>query len=233
MMKNIFSDELHARENELTAMGQRVSTQIDQAIKSYLTHDKPLAQGLIQQDSVINSDETDIEQKILTLLTLQQPVADDFRAMFSILKASSDLERIADHAASIAVETIHVKGSHRNQAIEEQIQRLSISVQEMLQRALTAYDKMDTQLANSIGNQDHELDQQFNTIRHLITTTMQTEPEVAHAGASYLLVAKLLERIGDRLVNLAEDVIYYQTGKIVELNQSRAHLDIDAPSEEK
>lgn len=99
-------------------MGNAVSDQIKQATESYVNHDKAAAQALVQQDQSINSNEVDLEKQALTLMTLQQPVADDFRNVITILKASSDLERIGDHATGIALETIRVKGLQRNDDVE-------------------------------------------------------------------------------------------------------------------
>ncbi|WP_252899058.1 PhoU domain-containing protein [Secundilactobacillus odoratitofui] len=78
-----------------------------------------------------------------------------------------------------------------------------------------------------IAKQDQSVDDQFDEIRNTVTVAMQQDPEVAAAGASYLLVTKLLERIGDRIVNLAEELVYNQTGEIIELNQSRIRPDGD------
>lgn len=77
--------------------------------------------------------------------------------------------------------------------------------------------------AQTVANQDQDVDAKFDKIRSNITAAIKNDPAVAEAGASYLMVTKLLERIGDRIVNLAEEMVYNQTGEIVELNQGRLH----------
>lgn len=226
-MKNIFSEEIKKLFSDFTDMGTAVSGQIAQATQSYIDHDKAAAQSLVTHDQSINGNEVDLEKQALTLMTLQQPVADDFRAVVSILKASADLERIGDHATSIASETIRVKGSHRNQSVEVKIASLSQQIRDMLTTALTAFNANDATQAEKIAKQDQSVDDQFDEIRNTVTVAMQQDPEVAAAGASYLLVTKLLERIGDRIVNLAEELVYNQTGEIIELNQSRIRPDGD------
>lgn len=222
-MNNIFTTELKKLYSVFNQMGDAVSEQIEQATESYINHDKAAAQALVQQDNSINRNEVDLEQQALTLMTLQQPVADDFRNVITILKASSDLERIGDHATGIALETIRVKDSQRDKELEKQIAGLTQMIRVMLKEALTAFQSIDMKQAQAVANQDQDVDTKFDEIRHGITQSIQDDPAVAEAGASYLMVTKLLERIGDRIVNLAEEMVYNQTGEIVELNQGRLH----------
>lgn len=133
-MNNIFTTELKKLYTVFNQMGDAVSGQIEQATESYINHDKDAAQALIQQDNSINGNEVDLEKQALTLMTLQQPVADDFRNVITILKASSDLERIGDHATGIALETIRVKGSHRNKDVENEIASLTNMIRNMLKK---------------------------------------------------------------------------------------------------
>ncbi|MTV81705.1 phosphate signaling complex protein PhoU [Secundilactobacillus folii] len=222
-MKNIFTAELKKLYETFTQMGTEVSEQIERATQSYIDHDKAAAQSLIDRDNTINSNEVNLEKQALTLMTLQQPVADEFRNVITILKASSDLERIADHATGIALETIRVKGSHRNQDVEAKIADLTVVIRQMLAEALKAFHNIDMSKAQSVSEQDQQVDAKFDEIRQTITATIQEDPNVAEAGTSYLMVTKLLERIGDRIVNLVEEMVYNQTGEIVELNQGRLH----------
>lgn len=220
-MNNLFTEALKKLSAQLTAMGNTVSDQIFKATQSYIDHDKAAAQALIQHDQSINRSEVDLENQALTLMTLQQPVADDFRNVITILKSSADLERIGDHATSIARETIRVKGTRRIDKIEAQLAVLSKLIRNMLANALAASEARDPNKAKTIAARDIEVDRQFDTIRQAVISAMQQDTSVAQAGTSYLFVVKLLERIGDRIVNLAEEVVYDQTGEIIELNQGR------------
>lgn len=220
-MNNLFTEALKKLSAQLTAMGNTVSDQIFKATQSYIDHDKTAAQALVQHDQSINRNEVDLEKQALTLMTLQQPVADDFRNVITILKASADLERIGDHATSIARETIRVKGNHRIDEIEAQLAVLSKLIRNMLADVLAASETKDADKAKTIAARDIEVDRQFDAIRQAAISAMQQDTNVAKAGTSYLFVVKLLERIGDRIVNLAEEVVYDQTGEIIELNQGR------------
>ncbi|WP_243676933.1 phosphate signaling complex PhoU family protein [Secundilactobacillus collinoides] len=89
-------------------MGQHVNDQINNATQAFVSRNKKQAREVIDNDQKVNKSEVSLEKEALELIALQQPFADDFRAVISILKASADLERIGDHAVSIAQETIRL-----------------------------------------------------------------------------------------------------------------------------
>ncbi|MBD8998695.1 MAG: phosphate signaling complex protein PhoU [Lactobacillus ruminis] len=172
-------------------------------------------------DQEINGGEMQLENQALKLIALQQPVASDFRTIVSVLKASSDLERIGDHAVSIAKETILVKGNQRVPQIEEKISAMTADIRKMLEQVLDAYVKADEKSARNIAQEDKKLDEQYKVCRNLIVKEMQHETKTAVATSSYLLVARLLERIGDHIVNLSEWIVYSKNGHLVELNDKQ------------
>lgn len=199
-------------------MGINVSEQIYRSTKAFIEHDKELANEVVSDDQEINGGEMRLENQALKLIALQQPVASDFRTIVSVLKASSDLERIGDHAVSIAKETILVKGNPRVPQIEEKISAMTADIRKMLEQVLDAYVKADEKSARNIAQEDKKIDEQYKVCRDLIVKEMQHETKTAVATSSYLLVARLLERIGDHIVNLSEWIVYSKNGHLVELN---------------
>ena len=199
-------------------MGINVSEQIYRSTKAFIEHDKELANEVVSDDQEINGGEMQLENQALKLIALQQPVASDFRTIVSVLKASSDLERIGDHAVSIAKETILVKGNPRVPQIEEKISAMTADIRKMLEQVLDAYVKADEKSARNIAQEDKKIDEQYKVCRDLIVKEMQHETKTAVATSSYLLVARLLERIGDHIVNLSEWIVYSKNGHLVELN---------------
>lgn len=202
-------------------MGINVSEQIYRSTKAFIEHDKELANEVVSDDQEINGGEMQLENQALKLIALQQPVASDFRTIVSVLKASSDLERIGDHAVSIAKETILVKGNPRVPQIEEKISAMTADIRKMLEQVLDAYVKADEKSARNIAQEDKKLDEQYKVCRNLIVKEMQHETKTAVATSSYLLVARLLERIGDHIVNLSEWIVYSKNGHLVELNDKQ------------
>lgn len=151
-------------------------------------------------------------------MALQQPVASDFRNVISILKATNDLERIGENANSIAWETIRVKGNPRIPEVEAIIKSMAKKVNFMLDQVLKAYVQGDEKLAREVAKKDDEVDEDYVKARKLIISGIKQDPEAAVASSSYFMVIRLLERIGDHVVNLAQWVIYKMSGELVDLN---------------
>ncbi|MFD1465715.1 phosphate signaling complex protein PhoU [Lapidilactobacillus mulanensis] len=219
-----FQNELKKLQSKFMDMGITVSDQIYHATKSFADHDKESAQKVVLADHKINESETDLEKQALYMMALQQPVASSFREVISVLKASSDLERIGDHAVGIARETIYIKGNPRIPHIEKLIAILTDNVRKMLEDSLSAYFQEDADAAKKIAKTDEEIDRQFVEIRKTLTSGADQDAEHAAASASYLMVARFLERIGDHIVNISEWTVYSKTGKIVELSDDQKRV---------
>ncbi|RDX58680.1 phosphate transport system regulatory protein PhoU, partial [Fructilactobacillus sanfranciscensis] len=120
-MRSTFEEELSNLHLRFSEMGMMASEAIMKSVKGYIDHDKELAKDVLLKDHFINIREMDLEKESFEMIALQQPVTSDLRMIVTVLKASSDLERIGDHAVSIAQETIRVKGEHRIPEIEKLI----------------------------------------------------------------------------------------------------------------
>ena len=223
-MHEIFLDELKKLNTQFMEMGVFVNDDIDDATRAFVDHDKKKAQLMIDDEAKIPHESLDIQKKALKLMALQQPVATDFRVVISILKATTDLERIGENAMSIALETIRVKGNPRIPEVEEIISRMTHNVRHMLIQVLTAYVQDDDRMAKEVAGRDTEIDEDYVKARKLIVDGIENDPAAAVASSSYFVVTRLLERIGDHIVNLAMWVVYKTTGELTELSN---------PSEEK
>lgn len=199
-------------------MGLDVGEQIYQATKSFIDHDRELAQSVIEHDEKVNVAEVRLEDQAINLMALQQPVANDFRQVIVVLKASSELERIGDHAVGIAKETIRIKGHQRDAIIEAEIAEMTHLIRGMLDATIDAYVKDDGRLAKEIIDANHQIETSFKKIRQSIASKMKNDAKVVTGGTGYLMVASYLERIGDHVINVVEWIMYNQTGKITELS---------------
>ncbi|GEN95179.1 phosphate signaling complex protein PhoU [Pediococcus ethanolidurans] len=220
-MRGIFEDELKKLHGKFTEMGINVSEAIYRASKSFIDHDKELAQQVIRHDEEINEEEIKLEDQALMLIALQQPVATDFRRIIIVLKASSDLERIGDHAVGIARESIQLKGEHRVAEIENDIAEMTNNVRAMLEEVLDAYVKEDETSAKKIADTNQKIDEEYAEVREKIIKMMKQDAKVIKGSTSYLMVASYLERIGDHISNVAEWVVYNETGHLAELTPDR------------
>lgn len=217
-MHEVFLDELRKLNSRFMGMGIDVSESIEEATQAFVDHDKKLAQSLVKDDQKVSRAATKVEKRTLKLMALQQPVASDFRNVISILKATGDLERIGENALSIAWETIRVKGNPRIPEVETIIKSMSKKVNFMLDQVLKAYVQGDEKLAREVAKKDDEVDEDYVKARKLIIAGIKQDPEAAVASSSYFMVIRLLERIGDHVVNLAQWVVYKMSGELVDLN---------------
>lgn len=224
MLRTQFEEELLNLHNQFYEMGMMVSSAVHKSVRSYIKHNKALAQEVIENDIKINDMETRLEKKSFEMIALQQPVTTDLRMIITVMKASSDLERMADHAVSVAKSTIRVKGQTRIPEIEKEISDMSDYVKKMVDNVLVAYVKTDEKDARTIANMDQRVNDYFNRIYNATIKNMQSDPETVISGTDYLNVASYLERIGDYVTNICEWIVYLATGKITELNSNHNEI---------
>lgn len=224
MLRTQFEEELLNLHNQFYEMGMMVSSAVHKSVRAYIKHDKILAQEVIENDININNMETRLEKKSFEMIALQQPVTTDLRMIITVMKASSDLERMADHAVSVAKSTIRVKGQTRIPEIEKEISDMSDYVKKMVDNVLVAYVKTDEKDARTIANMDQRVNDYFNRIYNVTIKNMQENPETVISGTDYLNVASYLERIGDYVTNICEWIVYLATGKITELNTNHNEI---------
>ncbi|MGV3037331.1 phosphate signaling complex protein PhoU [Streptococcus thoraltensis] len=215
MLRTQFEEELDKLHNQFYAMGTEVLAQINKSVRAFVSHDRDLAQEVIDEDEVVNNYETKLEKKSLEIIALQHPVSQDLRTVITVLKASNDVERMGDHASSIAKATIRMKGEERVPQVEAEISKMGKAVKRMLEDALNAYISGDEATAREV--KDEEIDEYFREIQHQAVESIRENPEAAFAGKEYFQVLMYLERIGDYARNICEWVVYLKTGKIIEL----------------
>lgn len=119
MLRSQFEEDLEKLHNQFYAMGQEVLSQINRTVRAFVTHDRDLAKEVIEDDAEVNEYEVKLEKKSFEMIALQQPVSQDLRTVLTVLKAVSDLERMGDHAVSIARAAIRMKGSNVSQLLKK------------------------------------------------------------------------------------------------------------------
>lgn len=221
MLRTQFEEDLLNLHNQFYEMGMLVSRAIHNSVQAYVKHDKSLAQEVIKKDEDVNQIEIRLEKKSFEMIALQQPVTTDLRHIITVMKASSDLERMGDHAVSIAKSTIRMKGETRIPELEKAVYDMSDYVKKMVDNVLIAYVKTDQEDARLIAEMDTKVNQCYRDIYYQTIREMKNNPELIVVGTEYLNVAQYLERIGDYVTNICEWIVYLATGKISELNSNR------------
>ncbi|HGQ4295259.1 TPA: phosphate signaling complex protein PhoU [Streptococcus pneumoniae] len=217
MLRSQFEEDLEKLHNQFYAMGQEVLSQINRTVRAFVTHDRDLAKEVIEDDAEVNEYEVKLEKKSFEMIALQQPVSQDLRTVLTVLKAVSDVERMGDHAVAIAQATIRMKGEERLPAVEEEIKKMGREVKSVVEAALDLYLNGSVDDAYRVASMDEQINHYFETIRDLATEEIKKNPEAIVTGRDYFQVISYLERIGDYAKNICEWVVYFETGKIVEL----------------
>lgn len=225
-MRKVFEEELNDLHVHFFQMGKAVHESIEKSIEAFIKHDKALAQEVIDNDIHINRLEVALEQDCIELIALQQPVTTDLRKIITVMKATSDLERMADHAVSISKSTIRVKGNKREYDIEKGIYEMSVKVLYIVRKVLDAYVIFDADEARKLAALDKEVDMMGKELYSRCIKFMKNDPEIVLGATDYLRVTTYLERIGDYSTNISEWIVYLETGKVVELNTQNHLKDI-------
>ncbi len=218
MLRAQFEVELGKLHNQFYAMGNEVLGQINNTVRAFTTHDRELAKEVIEADKKINEFEVKLEKKSLEIIALQQPVSTDLRRVITVLKATSDLERMGDHAVSIAKAAIRMKGEVRIPIVEEEIKNMGKQARHLVESSLDLYlNSGDIETAYEIAASDEIINEYYSKIQELTTEEIKKNPDALIAGRDYFQVITYLERIGDYAKNICEWVVYLRTGDITEL----------------
>lgn len=217
-MRSIFDEKLENLHRNLSQMGRMVNEAIYKAVKSLQLKDNELAQNVISFDVEINEMEHKINQKCYEIIALEQPNTTDLRRVISVLRATADLERMGDHARSIAKVTIELKDSQEEKELTVKIISMGEKVNTMCTNIIDAFIENDLNKARQIAKKDTEIDEMYQHLRMLAINYMQEDSSVVQVAAAYSFVGMHLERIGDYIKNIGEGIIYLNTGKIVDFD---------------
>ena len=217
-MRTVFDEKLAEIHRDLSQMGRMVNEAIYKSVKALVNHDANLAQQVIDGDQKINQKENDIDRKCYEIIALQQPNTSDLRRVLSVMRASSDLERMADHAQNISEVTIRVKGNKRDENLEHHIAQMGDKINSMCSNIIDAFVEFDVDKARATAKRDVEIDEEYHALRDSAMKLMREDPEAVLAASDYSFVGMHLERIGDYIKNIGEWIVYLDTGEITDLD---------------
>lgn len=212
-----FENELNELHQEILRLGSIVELAIDMAIEALVNQNANIANQVISGDTYINKIELDIENKCVTLIATQQPMAKDLRRISACLKSITDLERMADYAVDIARIAVRIDSEPHIKPLVD-IPNMAKLTQRMVRDCLDSYVYENVELAKKVGNDDQDVDHLYSKVFNDLVEIMAKEPKNIKQGAHLLFVAKALERIADHATNIGEDVIYLVTGERKDIN---------------
>ena len=220
MTREAYHKALKELENELLTMGNMVAKAMKDSIEALKTRDMEMSKKIIKDDIVINKKRFEIEERCLQMIATQQPMAVDLRTIAAILSIVADLERMGDHAEGNAKINIMIGSEPLVKPLID-VPRMAEKGLGMLDRALKAFIDRDAKAARTICDEDDEVDALYDQIYRELLLIMIENPKKIE-GATYLIwLAHNLERIADRVTNIAERVVFMVTGKMEEVNVSK------------
>jgi phosphate transport system protein len=198
-------------------MGSLVEAAIRQASRALTAHDTALAMDVITGDAIINEAQRGVSRLIVVTIATQQPVARDLRYLLTLDHVTYELERMGDHASSVAKQVIKLAPEAPLDGyvhLPEMAERGAQLIHGVL-RALVDADAVE---AREIAVQDDEIDRLYHATFDEVVELMRQDPANVERGTRIIIASHYLERIGDRATNVAEDVVYLVTGDVEDLN---------------
>ena len=214
--RDVFDRELLGVREGVVRMGELVATAIDAAVGALARGDVGAAAAVVAGDGAINVAQEDLTSLIVTTIATQSPVAGDLRFVLSLAHVTYELERIGDHAAGVARRVARI-GTARNVG-GTSLDRMGELASSTLHGVLRALVDLDVEAARRVAAQDDEIDRLYHAYFERALERMRVEPDWVDVGAHLLFAAKDLERIGDRVTNIAEEVVFLATGEVEDLN---------------
>ncbi|MBT4491116.1 MAG: phosphate signaling complex protein PhoU [Rhodospirillaceae bacterium] len=209
-----FDEELLKLDNLVVEMGGLAESQLADAIAALVRRDIELAGRVVEQDKRIDAIENEIHGFVLRLLATRQPVAVDLRIILASLKISSSLERIGDYAKNIAKRTTTIAKVPAMGGTAQSIARMTGVVQGMIKNVLDAYIGRDVDMAADVRARDEEVDQMHTSLFRELLTYMMEDPRNITPATHLLFTAKNVERIGDHVTGIAEQIHFMVAGEL-------------------
>jgi phosphate transport system protein len=209
--------ELRIIKDAVLRMGSLVEEQIRRALAALVGHDADAALAVILDDGRINEAQQNVSRLITITIATQQPVARDLRFLLALDHVTYELERIGDHAAAVAKQARKM-APHPPLKRYVDLPRMGELAAELVSGIIRALVDVDTAEARRVAARDDEIDHLYRRVVDDVLDLMRADAANVDRGAAILFAAHALERIGDRVTNIAEDIVFLASGQIEDLN---------------
>lgn len=206
-----FDRNLQAVHEQVTGMARMTHQELVDCCTAFADRDKEEASDAIAADDLINATERIIDDLVVKTIVLHQPMAKDCRELIAALRISRDLERIGDYATNIAnhsstLDDLEATGE------EQAILDMSLAVLSMMETMINAYDEGDAQTASKVRELDEQIDGMYTDIFSRLIDISSRQSQLTAACMHLTIIARSLERIGDHITDIAEEIIFVKTG---------------------
>ena len=207
-----FDTDLAQVQKKVIFMAEMVHHELSDSLNAFISRDEDDAIDTISEDDLVNASERIIDNLIIRSIVLHQPVATDCRKLIAALRISRDLERIGDYATNIAnhsqtLDQLELTGE------EQRVVDMGHAVITMMEEVIEAYQDLDTKKANLVREQDVDIDELYTKIFVDLLNINRNNAQLSDACTHLAFVARSLERIGDHITDIAEEVLYIVNGE--------------------
>jgi phosphate transport system protein len=213
-MERHFQKELDSVKISLIKMGSIVEENISHALQALLERNEALAQKVLENEKRINMLEIEIDNAIVDLLALQQPVASDLRFIVAAQKINNDLERIGDHAVNIAEADLHLIKIKPIDSLLE-LPKMAVTAKLMLRQALDSFILLDPKLARMVLETDDQIDDFNRSMTTEVIELLKSDKRTIECGLELVRISRNLERVADMSTNIAEEVVFYIQARVI------------------
>ncbi len=207
-----FEQELNRLRTLITEMGGLVESEVAMACEAVLDRDDAVAGKVVETDPQVDALEYQIQQFVIRLLALRQPMAQDLRLIVACLRITGDLERIGDYAANVAKRSL-VLNQYSLPFPLTGLANMGRLVQQNLKLVIDAIGDSDADAAVEVWRSDDKIDEIYNALFRELITYMMEDPRNITPCTHLLFIAKNLERVGDHATNIAETLYYAIKGE--------------------
>ncbi len=202
--------------NDLIQMWNLVSSQMEKARLALINGDKDLAREVRANEKMVDAFELKIDMDCENIIMLQNPVAIDLRFLLSVLKINYNLERIGDYANAIAKSAEHADKAWPDTVFEAtRVPEMFFVAQSMIQESLASFERNDRKMVSTLFGMDEKLDKINNDITPIISRLIKDNPDDIPMLLDLFSIIRKLERAGDHITNIAEELVFYFDAIIV------------------
>lgn len=216
-MRESLDSEMRDVKDGVLRMGSLVEEQILAALDALVHRDAALAERVIRSDYRINEVQRAVSAIVAMTIATQAPVARDLRFLLALDRVTYELERMGDHAGSVAKQARKLAGVTSMVTYNELTPMAQLAARQVRDVVLALVD-IDQEKARAVAERDDEIDRLYHKTFADVLEEMRSDPERVDPGTRILFAAHYLERIGDRVTNIAEDVVFLATGEVEDLN---------------
>lgn len=222
-MERHFQLELESLKTSLIKMASLVEEGYRLAVAAVHDHDRQAAQAVIEADERIDTLELEIDNAIVDLLALRQPVAKDLRFIIASQKLNNDLERIGDHCVNIAQSALTLQESPWS-ALQEEIPRMANIVARMLRDALDGFIRLDPVLAQEVLQSEELVDELNRKMVNLVVEAISANTVDVETGLEVVRLSRNLERVADLTTNISEEIVFLAQARVIKHRAGRTEM---------